>query len=147
MVQNPRTNYREITGGVGVSVAVTPGFGGVIAMAAADASDGWYGQLYLQSNMRLDRVTAYLSTAYYEPLEASGSRQFKVNPMLVMWRASRRVELGGAYVFLGSVTSRDIHQVGPAVQIAVPNGRALLELLKRLKNSRLDVRVTFQAYL
>lgn len=146
MVQNPRTNYREIAGGVGVSVAVTPGLGGVIAVAAAYASDGWYGQLYLQSNMRLDKVTTYLSTAYYAPL-ANGTRQIKVNPVLVMWRAFRRVEAGGAYAFLGSVGSNGIHQLGPALQVSVPNGRALLELLKRLNDSRVDLRVTFQAYL
>jgi hypothetical protein len=102
MVQNPRTSYREIAGGVGANVIVTPRVGGAIAWAAADASDGWYGQLYLQSTMRLDQVTTYLSAAYYEPLEATGARQVKVNPALVMWRAFRRVEAGGAYVFLGS---------------------------------------------
>lgn len=147
MVQNPRTSYREIVGGVGANVVVTPGVGGAIALAAADASDGWYGQLYLQSNSRLDKVTTYLSAAYYEPLEANGARQVKVNPALVMWRASRRLEAGGVYVFLGSVGSKGIHQLGPALQISVPNGRTWLELLKRLHNSRIDFRVTFQAYL
>jgi hypothetical protein len=147
MVQNPRTSYREIAGGVGANVVVTPRVSGAIALAAADASDGWYGQLYLQSNMRLDKVTAYLSTAYYEPLEAGGARQVKVNPALVMWRAFRRVEAGGAYVFLGSVGSKGIHQLGPAFQVLVPNGRASLEILKRLHTSRIDLRLTFQAYL
>jgi hypothetical protein len=147
MVQNPRTGYREIAGGAGAGVVVTPRVGGFIALAAADASDGWYGQLYLQSNIRLDKVTTYVSTAYYEPLEPNGARQVKVNPALVMWRAFRRVEAGGAYVFLGAVGSKGIHQLGPALQIAVPNGRASLELLQRLHSSRIDLRVTFQAYL
>jgi len=146
MVQNPRTSYREIVGGVGANVVVTPRASGVIALAAADASDGWYGQLYLQSTMRLAKVTTYLSAAYCEPLEADGARQVKVNPFLVMWRAFRRMEVGGAYVFLGSAGSPGIHQLGPALQISVPNGRASLELLKRLHHSRLDLRVTFQAY-
>jgi hypothetical protein len=59
----------------------------------------------------------------------------------------RRVEVGGTYVFLGSVGSKGIHQLGPALQISVPHGRASLELLRRLHNSRIDLRVTFQAYL
>jgi hypothetical protein len=147
MVQNPRTSYREIVGGVGANVVVTPRVGGAIALAAADASDGWYGQLYLQSNMRLGRVRTYLSTAYYEPLDANGVRQVKVNPALVMWRAFRGMEAGGAYVFLGSAGSKGIHQLGPALQMSVPNGRASFELLKRLHDSRTDLRVTFQAYL
>lgn len=122
------------------------GFVGMIAVALAAASDGWYGQLYLQSNMRLGKVATYLSTAYYEPLGANGARQIKVNPALVMWRVFRRLEAGGAYVFLGSVRSKDIHQLGPALQFAVPNGRVTFELLKRLHNSRIDLRATFQAY-
>ena len=132
---------------MGANVVASRHLGGAIALAAASASDGWYGQLYLQSNLRLDKVRAYLSTAYYEPLEASGARQLKFNPALVMWQAGRRVEVGGAYVFLGSVGSRAIHQLGPALQIGVPNGRASLEVLQRLHDSRVDLRLTFQAYL
>jgi hypothetical protein len=33
------------------------------------------------------------------------------------------------------------------LQISVPNGRASVELLKRLHNHRFDLRLTFQAYL
>lgn len=147
MIQNPRTGYREIAGGVGATVALSRHLGGLIGLAAANASDGWYGQLYLQSNIRFGRLGTYVSLAYYQPAEAAGSHQLKLNPGLILWRVLRRLEAGGAYVYLGSDGSRDIHQLGPAVQISVPNGRASLELLKRLQDVRFDLRMTFQAYL
>jgi hypothetical protein len=63
------------------------------------------------------------------------------------WRA-RTDDVALAAVTLSVVAaSPDIHQLGPAVQIAVPNGRVSLELLKRLRDTRPDLRVTFQAYL
>jgi hypothetical protein len=63
------------------------------------------------------------------------------------WRA-RTDDVALAAVTLSVVAaSPDIHQPGPAVQIAVPNGRVSLELLKRLRDTRPDLRVTFQAYL
>jgi hypothetical protein len=55
--------------------------------------------------------------------------------------------LGGAYVFLGSVGARGIHQLGPALQISIPNGSTSVELLRRRPNQGLDLRVTFQTYL
>ena len=136
MVQNPRTSYREIAGGVAANVVVTPRVGGVIALAAADASDGWYGQVYLQSNVRLDKVTTYLSTAYYEPLEANGARQVKVNPALVMWRAFRRVEAGGACQRRPNMSHFRRLKVSPLGGEPVrtpgpPAGSGLARLLKR----------------
>ena len=146
MVQNPRTGYREIAGGLGGSVRMRPWLGGFIAVAASDASDGWYGQIFLQANLRLGQATTYVTGVYYQPLESSGTHQLKINPALLMWRAFGRVELGGAYLFLGTIRARDIHQIGPALQIGVPHGRALLEVLRRLSDTQLDVRMTFQAF-
>jgi len=75
MLQNPRTEYREIVAGVARPLGARP-WSATIALAGAYASDGWYGQLYLFPALTLAPVAVGGVVLAYEPLEREGARSF-----------------------------------------------------------------------
>lgn len=147
MIENPRSDYREIIGGLGLNVHLAKTANVFVATAAASATDSWYAQLYLLPNWTLGRLAVGATVEFYQPLQARGARQLDVSPWTVMVRAVGRVEVGAAYLLFSQVGGAPLEEAGPAARVAVPAGTVTLELLRRLGASSGDVRVTFQASL
>jgi hypothetical protein len=147
MIENPRSDYREIIGGLGLNVRLTKSASIFVATAAASATDSWYAQLYLLPNWTLGRLAVGGTVELYQPLQARGAQQLDVSPWTVLVRSVGRVEVGAAYLLFSQVGGAPLQEAGPAARIAVPAGTVTLELLRRLGASSGDVRVTFQASL
>jgi hypothetical protein len=147
MIENPRSDYREIIGGLGLNVRLAKTASVFVATAAASATDSWYAQFYLLPNWTLGRLAVGGTVELYQPLQARGAQQLDVSPCTVLVRSVGRVEVGAAYLLFSQVGGAPLEEAGPAARIAVPAGTVTLELLRRLGASSGDVRVTFQASL
>ncbi len=147
MVQNPRTEYRETAGGVGLNVRLGSAASAVVAAAVASAKDSWYAQLYLLPGWTAGRLSVNGTLELYEPLERAGARQLDVNPCSVFWRLSDRLELGAAYLLFAQVGDAPTQEAGPAVRVTVPHGNLTTEFFGKIGKRQTEVRLTFQAAL
>lgn len=146
MVQNPRTEYREIVGGVARPVG-----GGrasaTIAIAGAYASDGWYAQLYVLPALSLGPVSVSGLLLAYEALEEEGARQFYVNPLSVLVPVAPRVRLGGSYVLATQAGTASKHSAGPTLQFSTAAWTATLSGLIGIGATTNEVRMGINARL
>lgn len=141
-VQNPRTNYREALLGAGATW--TRGTNSLlIGVAAADATDGWYGQLYLLPTLHLARLEISGTIEAYQPLDAGGSRQLGTTPLNALVVLSPRWAAGVSYLLSAQEGVPDGHALGPSVRVGVPKGSIRLDLIRRLRAAPNEVRLTF----
>lgn len=140
MVQNPRTEYREVVAGVARPIG-SQRWSATIAVAGAYASDGWYGQLHVLPAIRLAPVGISGVLLAYEPLEREGARQFHVNPISALVPISSRVQLGAAYslaVVRGIATRQS---AGPSVQMSISRWLVSVTALAGFGRSAGEVRI------
>lgn len=147
MVQNPRTEYRETAGGLGLNVRLGNGASAVVATAVARAKDSWYAQLYVLPDWTAGRLSASGLFELYEPLERAGARQLDVNPCSAFWRLADRLQVGAAYLLFAQVGGAPTQEAGPTVRVMVPHGSLTTEFFIRIGGRQTEVRLTFQAAL
>lgn len=147
MVQNPRTEYREAIGGLGLNVRLGNSGSAAAATAVARAKDSWYAQLYLLPGWTAGRLHVDGTLELYEPLERAGARQLDINPCSVFWRLVDRVQLGAAHLLFAQAGGAPTQEAGPTVRVTVPHGNLTTELFGRIGGRQIDVRLTFQAAL
>jgi hypothetical protein len=145
MVQNPRTEYREAIGGVGLNLPLGNKASAVAATAVASATDSWYAQLYLLPSWTAGRLSVNGTFELYEPLQRAGARQLDVNPCAVLWRLVDRVEVGVAYLLFAQMGGAPTQEAGPTVRVTVPHGSLTSEFFGRIGTGLAEVRLTFQA--
>jgi hypothetical protein len=146
MVQNPRSEYREIIGGVarpvgGGSAAAT------IALTGAYASDGWYGQLYLLPAIALGPVTVSGLVQFYEPLEREGARQFYLNPISGLIAVAGRMRIGASYTLATQAGTESRQTAGPTLQLSTAGWTASLSVLAGIADAATEVRMGINARL
>jgi hypothetical protein len=144
MVNNPRSGYHELIGGL--VTRISSGKQGInVAVAAADASDGRYLQTYLVPSLTLARLSLSSTIEWYEPLGQSGVRQLDVNPISALIALDRRIGIGGAYTASLAEDSRSRQRIGPALRVAILGVYLSGEILRNLRRSAPEVRLGMQA--
>jgi hypothetical protein len=146
MVQNPRTEYREVVGGVGRAMG-----GGrtmaTLALAGAHASDGWYAQLYLLPAISWGDLSVSGVAVFYEPMESRGARQFYLNPLTLSFPVGRHVLVGIANMLAIQEGAETINTLGPMLQVMIGPTRTLsvtaLDGARARGELRLDAGVRF----
>ncbi len=139
MVQNPKTDYRELIAGAFTQVAWNRQ-SLVVAVAFADASESAYLQTYLAPTLTRGRLTFSSTIEWYEPLESTGTRQLDVNPASLMLRVHGPLALGAAYTVGLEARQRARSRAGPAAELALPWGTIRVELLDRLSGGPTELR-------
>jgi predicted dipeptidase len=141
VVQNPRSGYRELIGGV--VARLTSGRQGVsFALGWADAPGEEYVQVYAMPSLSAGRWSVAGSFELYEPWRGAGTRQFYVDPLTVLRRLGRRWEVGASYTLSVETGGDPQHRAGPAAQLALGGGSLKAELL--FGSSSSDVRLGYQ---
>lgn len=125
MVQNPRTEYREIVAGAARTLGGGPA-SVTVALAGADASDGVYGQLYLLPSVAAGPVVVSGLVQVYTPLDSDGAAQFYINPVRALVPVGGRVSIGPSYALATQTGTDPRHSAGPAIQLNMPNWSATL---------------------
>lgn len=125
MVQNPRTEYREIVAGAARTLS-TGAASMTVALAGADASDGVYGQLYLLPSLTAGPVAFSGLVQVYTPLDSEGAAQFYINPVRALVPVAGRVSVGPSYALATQTGTDPRHSAGPAIQLSMPNWTATL---------------------
>lgn len=143
LVQNPRTEYRESLLGFGRRLKQPLGTL-TIGLAGADARDSRYAQVYVLPSLTAARVSLDISLAVYLPLESRGAVQYYLNPLSLLGRLSKRVQVGVTYLYFGQVDTPTGHGIGPAFRMGIPNGTITLDLVRQLKNVHQETRITLQ---
>ena len=120
VLANPRSGYFETLGGIGAIFALTRRTNHMFGLAAAQAPESRYAQLYYLPTLRLGRATARATLEWYFPMEDTGVRQFGVSPASVTMPVARRVELGAAMELASAAGASTSVELGPEVRIAIP---------------------------
>ncbi len=144
MVQNLRTGYREVLGGV-LSTLSYDRQAITVALAYADASDGSYLQTYLLPDLRAGVLSLTAAVEWYVPLDRAGTRQLYVNPVMVLARVRPWLAFGGSYALGMAAGALAKHRAGPAVELRMALGAITVELLRGVELSRNEVRIAFRA--
>lgn len=144
MVQNLRTGYREVLGGV-LSTLSYDRQAITVALAYADASDASYLQAYLLPDFRAGVFSLTAAVEWYVPLNWAGTRQLYVNPVMVLARVRPWLAFGGSYALGMAAGALAKHRAGPAVELRMAPGAITLELLRGVERSRNEVRIAFRA--
>jgi hypothetical protein len=143
MVMNPRTGYREHVVGGGVQVLPGRRNSANLVLAAADARESAYLQLYLVPALGLGPASISATIEGYQPLERAGTRQLGFNPVTITVPAWRRFAAGATtVVFLGEGESPQ-YGLGPALTAGFPKGSVGLDLVQGVSRFRSEARLSF----
>jgi hypothetical protein len=145
MLNNPRTEYREIMGGVGHAVAFSRESGVTVATALGYTDTGWYGQLYLLPTVRAGALTVSGTMELAQPMSTRGTRGFYVSPGNAFVALGHGFSAGGAFYGSWEAGSPASVGAGPALQRSVPHGSLTMELVKGLKAASDEVRFTVRS--
>jgi hypothetical protein len=143
-VDNPRSGYRELIGGV-VSRVVWGAQAVTIAVASADASDGLYLQTYVVPSLRFRSVSIGGTIEWYQPLEHRAVEQLDVNPLGFTVSLTERLAIGGLYTIAFTEGGPSRQRAGGVVQVSVPHGAVRLEILRTIARSRSEFRFGLEA--
>ena len=143
MVMNPRTGYREHVLGGGVQLFPGRRNSANFVLAAADAKESAYLQLYLVPALGLGPASVSATIEGYQPLERAGTRQLGFNPVTITIPAGRRFAAGATtVVFLGEGEAAQ-YGVGPALSAGFPKGSVALDLVQGVSHYRSEARLSF----
>src|SRR5438874_2926457 len=144
MVQNPKTQYRELI--VGSYTQLNWSRQSVlVGVGYADASDSQYLQTYITPSFASGRLSLSTTLEWYEPLGRAGVRQLDMNPVSLAVRMSDHLWAGAAYtVALGDhATAR--HRMGPVLEWATRHDKLRVEVLHRTVGATVEVRAVIVA--
>jgi hypothetical protein len=143
-VDNPRSGYRELIGGV-VSRAAWGTQALTVAVALADAPEGMYLQTYLVPSFSFRSVSIDGTIEWYQPLEQGAVTQLDVNPIGVTVPLTERLAIGGLYTIALTRGGRSRQRAGGVLRVAVPHGAVRFELLRNVARSRSESRLGLEA--
>jgi hypothetical protein len=147
MLQNPRTDYREVLAGVGRPVFTSRDAGLVAALAGAHTNSGWFAQLYLMPEGRLGRFDLSATVQLAAPLEEGGTWQAYGSPVVALANLGGGLAAGVTYYVSAETGSATGQAAGPAIRLTVPRGSVTLELVRGLTATRDEMRVGFRSSL
>ncbi len=145
LVQNPRTGYREALLGIARAIALAPHQALTVAVAAADASDSRYGQVYIVPSLAGGPLRLSGTAEFYVPLESQGAFQYYLSPVSLRAAVHPGLEIGATYVLAGQVHTPTGHALGPSISVAVPHGSVTLDWVVGLAAYSTETRLSFHA--
>ncbi|HEV8382583.1 MAG TPA: hypothetical protein VGQ29_13435 [Gemmatimonadales bacterium] len=144
MIQNPKTQYRELIAGTFTQLNWNRQ-SVLVAIAYADASESQYLQMYLIPSITTGRIALSGTLEWYEPLGRAGTRQFDVNPISPRVRVSDHLWAGAAYTAALADHETARHRIGPVLEWATQRDKLRVELLDRTFDHTVEVRVAILA--
>ena len=120
VLDNPRSGYTELLGGVGRTFSAGDRYSHVMAIAAARASDAWYAQLYYLPTVHAGRLWVRATNEWYIPVDRAGTLQFAVSPLSVTVPVARLVEIGVAMDVAAQRGDKTGGGLGPELRFALP---------------------------
>ncbi len=122
MLQNPRTDYEEILGGIVMTAFANDRAELLVAPAVAWSNTGWYAQGYLLPAVWFGPIELSGTLQFGLPLEDEGYRNAYVSPLNVWLDALPFVDVGVAWYAAFEEGFGSFHAVGPALRLPIPNG-------------------------
>ena len=121
MVQNRKTQYRELIAGMYTQVnwdrqSV------LVALGFADAAESDYLQTYFVPSLFKGPLMFSGTIEWYQPFERSGTRQLDVNPVSLGVRLSKGFGLGAVYPLGLAKGSPAKRRAGPMLLLTAPGG-------------------------
>ncbi len=144
MLSNPRSEYREILGGIGRPISLG-GSSLTLATAMAWTNTGWYSELYLLPNVRVGALTVSATVEGVQPFSSAGTRGVYLSPGNALVALGKGFSTGfGVYASAEQGNSSTLG-IGPAFQRAVPKGSVTLELIKGVRAAADELRLTVRS--
>lgn len=145
MLQNPRSSYREIMGGVAKGFGGANGSAVTLAPAIAWSNTGWYAQLYVVPGLRAGPVEIGGTLQLAAPLETEGVPAIYVSPANALVPVGGGLSAGITYFGAFEEGSGAAHAVGPAIRRAIPGGSITVEPVIGVAHAEDEVRVSLRA--
>lgn len=144
MVQNRKTQYRELIAGIYTQVnwdrqSV------LVALGYADATESEYLQTYVVPALSRGPLTFSGTIEWYQPIDRSGTRQLDVNPVSLVVGLSKGFGLGAVYTLGLAKGAPATRRAGPMLQLTAPWGTLKVEFLERSSGESTEVRTAILA--
>ena len=147
VLENPHTDYLEALVGVAKRFMLAPHQSITVALAAAEAKDSRYGQIYVVPAISAGRLTLTGTAVIYAPLQTQGAFQYYLHPLSLHVALSTLVQPGVSYDLAGQEQAATGHALGPSLRLGVPHGAVTIDWLVGLAAYSTETRLTFQTTL
>jgi hypothetical protein len=145
LLDNPRSGYTELLGGLGRRFSIAGGSTQFAALAAARATDGWYGQIYFLPTLHRGAAWVRATSEAYVPLTNSGTPQFALSPIAATLTVNARLEAGLSTDWAIARDATPTTAVGPQVRLSLPNATLSVDAQRFLGASASRLRISFLA--
>jgi hypothetical protein len=146
VLDNPRSGYTEVLGGLGTRFSVGGGPTQFTAGAVARVGDAWYAQLYYLPTLHTGPVTTRATAEAYIPISGPGTvSQFALSPISATVAASKRLEAGVGMDLAAASQDRTSTAIGPELRLALPNATLILDAQHALDRAASRLRLSFLA--
>jgi hypothetical protein len=145
LLENPRSAYTELLGGLGTRFATSSTTSHYVALTAAKASDAWYAQVYWLPSARVGVVTTRATVEWYAPLESPGVAQLYVTPFSSTVRLTRQLEAGAAFDLAATRGTRTSFSLGPELRFSIPRAVLGVDVFNQVTEGGTRFRMFFSA--
>lgn len=142
-LENPRSGYTELLGGVGRMYAAGEGYSHAVAAAVARASDAWYAQLYYLPSIHAGPAHVRATSEWYIPVDRAGTLQFAFSPLSGTFTVTRYLEAGLAIDLAAQQHDKTGGAVGPELRLALPKATLGLDAQRMVNANASRARVFF----
>jgi hypothetical protein len=143
VIENPRTGYQEALVGLAKGISFNRRQSVIVALAASEASDSRYGELYVVPSLSVGPVAVTGSAEVAVPFEARGAFQYYANPIALHVAITRDLRVGLCYILAGQTGTPTGHALGPSVKAIVPHGSLTLDWVVGLSGYPTETRLSF----
>jgi hypothetical protein len=145
LLDNSRTAYTELLGGLGTRFSTSSTTLHYVAVAAAKATDAWYAQVYWLPSARVGAVTTRATVEWYASLERAGVAQLYVTPLSSTLRLTRQLEAGAAFDLAAARGTRTSLSLGPELRLSIPRAVLGADVFNQLTEGGTRFRMFFVA--
>lgn len=143
VVNNPRSGYAEVLGGVGAVFKTGANAEHWLAFATAGTGAVSFAQIYWLPKVRIGPVTSRATVKWRVPYKGSEAQKLTISPLSVTLPLGRRLAGGGAVELAAAERARSSVSTGPELRLGLPGAAVGVNVLRDVRGNSSGVRLFF----
>jgi hypothetical protein len=142
-VNNPRTGYAELVGGVGAVFKTGADAEHWLAVATAGAGPVSFAQIYWLPKLRVGPVTSRATVKWRIPYNRNEAQKLSISPLSMTLPLGRHLAGGGAVELAAAEGARTSVGTGPELRLRLPGASVGANALRDVRGNSSGVRLFF----
>lgn len=142
-VNNPRTGYAELLGGVGAVFKTGADAEHWLAFATAGTGAVSFAQIYWLPKVRIGAVTSRATVKWRIPYSGSEVQKLTISPLSMTAPLGRRLDGGGAVELAATEGARTSVGTGPELRLRLPGASIGMNALRDVRGNSSGMRLFF----